>query len=156
MNTQTQTHTHDFHTNLDHLANLRKALADLEATLAAPHAHHWPTIDPTIHTGPAAWRTEKNDTATYVYGLLNEANPQGDTHADVVRHLQHWYHRIHEMVTAITTYAARTHATYSAADEAVATAALHLAESTCGDGLQAALGLSKDGSRAAGGAEPTP
>ena len=113
---------HDFHVCLDHLASLRRALADLETTLGAAHAHHWPTIDPTLHQGPAAWRVEKGDSATYVYGLLNEASPLGDTHADMVRRLQDWYHRIHEMVTAMTTYAARTRERYAAADEAVATA----------------------------------
>ena len=122
------TKTPNFHTNLDHLSALRRALADLETTLATSHAHHWPTIDPTLHTGPTAWRTEKNDTATYVYGLLNEAAPLGDTHADIVRHLQTWYHRIHETITTMTTSASRTHATYTAADEAVAAAALRAAD----------------------------
>lgn len=136
------TKTHDFHTCLDHLATLRKALADLEATLSAPHAHHWPTIDPTLHTGPTAWRTEKNDTATYVYGLLNEAAPLGDTHADLVRRLQAWYHRIQETITAMTTYAERTRATYSAADEAVAAAALRVAEGAERGG---GLGLASSG-----------
>lgn len=126
--------TYNFRVCLDHLASLRKALADLETTLGAPHAHHWPTIDPTLHMGPAAWRVEKNDSATYVYGLLNEASPLGDTHADVVRRLQEWYHRIHEMVTAMTTYADRTHATYSAADEAIATAAMRVGDAGCSGG----------------------
>ena len=114
--------THDFHVCLDHLSALRRALADLETTLGTAHAHHWPTIDPTLHTGPAAWRVEKNDSATYVYGLLNEASPLGDTHADLVRRLEDWYHRIHEMVTTMTTYADRTREKYAAADEAVAAA----------------------------------
>jgi hypothetical protein len=125
---------HDFHICLDHLASLRRALADLETTLGAAHAHHWPTIDPTLHTGPAAWRVEKDDSATYVYGLLNEASPLGDTHADVVRRLQDWYHRIHEMVTAMTTYADRTRERYAAADEAVAAAAMRVAEGLGGGG----------------------
>ncbi|MEY9925670.1 hypothetical protein ABH926_000290 [Catenulispora sp. GP43] len=136
----TPTTTPTFHTCLDHLASLRRALADLEATLSAPHAHHWPTIDPTLHTGPAAWRTEKNDAATYVYGLLNEAAPLGDTHTDLVRHLQAWYQRIHETITAMTTYAERTRATYAAADEAVAAAAAaatRAAEGCVGRGLGA-------------------
>jgi hypothetical protein len=120
--------THTFRICLDHLTALRRALADLETTLGATHAHHWPTIDPTLHTGPAAWRVEKGDSATYVYGLLNEASPLGDTHADVVRHLEDWYHRIHEMVTAMTTYADRTRESYSAADEAVAAAIMRVAE----------------------------
>ncbi|MBS2540093.1 hypothetical protein KGQ20_45875, partial [Catenulispora sp. NF23] len=123
--------THNFHISLDHLTNLRRALADLETTLGAAHAHHWPTIDPTLHTGPAAWRVDKGDSATYVYGLLNEASPLGDTHADVVHRLQDWYHRIHETVTAMTTYAERTHAAYSAADEAVAAAAMQVADEGC-------------------------
>ena len=128
------TTTPDFHISLDHLSTLRRALADLETTLGTAHAHHWPTIDPTLHLGPTAWRTEKNDTATYVYGLLNEASPLGDTHADVVRRLEDWYHRIHEMVTAMTTYAERTHATYSAADEAIAAAAMRVASGVSGAG----------------------
>lgn len=140
--------THDFHVCLDHLSSLRRALADLETTLGAAHAHHWPTIDPTLHQGPAAWRVEKNDSATYVYGLLNEASPLGDTHADMVRRLQDWYHRIHEMVTAMTTYADHTRERYAAADEAVAAAAMRVAEGRggglgdfgaggggCGDGV---------------------
>ena len=129
--------THTFRICLDHLTALHKALADLETTLGTPHAHHWPTIDPTLHTGPAAWRTEKGDSATYVYGLLNEASPLGDTHADVVRRLQDWYHRIYEMVTAMTTYADRTRERYAAADEAVAAAAMRAAE---GLGAPASLG----------------
>ncbi|WP_194922166.1 hypothetical protein, partial [Catenulispora rubra] len=120
--------THTFRICLEHLTALRKALADLETTLGATHAHHWPTIDPTLHTGPAAWRVEKGDTATYVYGLLNEASPLGDTHADMVRRLEDWYHRIHETVTAMTTYADQTRERYSAADEAVAAAILRVAE----------------------------
>jgi hypothetical protein len=131
---------HDFHICLDHLASLRRALADLETTLGAAHAHHWPTIDPTLHTGPAAWRVEKDDSATYVYGLLNEASPLGDTHADVVKRLQDWYHRIHEMVTAMTTYADQTRERYAAADEAVAAAAMRVAEGR-GEGGGGAAGL---------------
>ncbi|MEY9888639.1 hypothetical protein ABIA35_001887 [Catenulispora sp. MAP12-49] len=131
--TTTKTTTPTFHTCLDHLATLRRALADLESTLSAPHAHHWPTIDPTLHTGPAAWRTEKDDAATYVYGLLNEADPLGNTHTDLVHHLQAWYHRIHETVTALTTYAERTRATYAAADDAVATAAAAAMRAAEGD-----------------------
>jgi hypothetical protein len=137
---------HDFHICLDHLASLRRALADLETTLGAAHAHHWPTIDPTLHTGPAAWRVAKDDSATYVYGLLNEASPLGDTHADVVRRLQDWYHRIHEMVTAMTTYADRTRERYTAADEAVAAAAMRVA-----DGLGSGRALSSGIKDAAGG-----
>ena len=124
------TTTHTFHICLDHLAALRRALADLESTLGAAHAHHWPTIDPKLHTGPAAWRVEKGDSATSVYGLLNEASPLGDTHADLVHRLQDWYHRIHETVTAMTTYADQTRERYSAADEAVATAIMRAAEGT--------------------------
>jgi hypothetical protein len=77
---------------------------------------------------------EKNDSATYVYGLLNEASPLGDTHADVVRRLQDWYHRIHEMVTTMTTYADRTRESYAAADEAVAAAAMRVAAGLGGAG----------------------
>jgi hypothetical protein len=134
-NTTTTTDTHNFHVCLDHLATLHRSLADLETTLGAPHAHHWPTLDPTLHEGPAAWRTDKNDTATYVYGLLNEASPLGDTHTDLVHRLQAWYHRIHEMVTAMTTYAEHTRATYSAADEAVAAAAMRVAAGLDGVGI---------------------
>ena len=119
---------YDFHVSMDHLQSLRRSLADLETALGAAHAHTWPDIDPKLHTGPAAWRTEKNDSATYVYGLLNEADPLGDIHADVVHRLQDWYQRIHEMVTAMTTYAQRTHETYTAADEAIAMAAMRVAE----------------------------
>lgn len=124
---------HDFHVDLDHLAALRRALGELETTLGTAHAHHWPAIDPTLHLGPAAWRVEKNDSATYVYGLLNEANPLGDTHADLVRRLEDWYHRIHEMVTTMTTNADRTHARYSAADDAVAAAAAQALRAVEGD-----------------------
>jgi len=131
--TTTPSGPHDFHICLDHLASLRRALADLETTLAAAHAHHWPTIDPTLHLGPAAWRVEKDDSATYVYGLLNEANPLGDTHADLVRRLEDWYHRIHEMVTTMTTNADRTHARYTAADDAVAAAAAKALRAVEGD-----------------------
>lgn len=146
--TSTSSGPHDFHICLDHLASLRRALADLETTLGAAHAHHWPTIDPTLHMGPSAWRVEKNDSATYVYGLLNEASPLGDTHADMVRRLQDWYHRIHEMVTAMTTYADRTRESYAAADEAVAAAAMRVAEGLGGGG---ALGSGAAG--AAGGSD---
>ena len=114
--------THNFHVCLDHLQALRRSLADLETTLSTTHTHTWPEMDPRLHTGPAAWRTEKNDSATYVYGLLNEADPLGDTHADLVRRLQDWYQHLHETVTAMTAYAQRTHETYSAADEAIAMA----------------------------------
>jgi hypothetical protein len=128
---------HNFHVDLDHLSTLRRALAELETTLGTAHAHHWPTIDPTLHLGPAAWRVEKDDSATYVYGLLNEANPLGDAHADLVRRLEDWYHRIHELVTTMTTNASLTHARYTAADEAVAAAAaaaLRAVEGDCRDG----------------------
>lgn len=118
------TSSYDFHVTLDHLSTLRHSLAELETTLATAHAHTWPNIDPRLHIGPAAWRTTKGDTASYVYGLLDEADPLGDTHADVVRHLQDWYHRIHGMIAAMTTYAERTRETYSAADEAIAVAAM--------------------------------
>ena len=124
----TQSSPHNFHICLDHLASLHRALANLETTLGAAHAHHWPTIDPTLHQGPAAWRVEKDDSATYVYGLLNEAAPLGDTHADLVRRLQDWDHRIHETVTAMTTHADRTREQYTAADDAVASAAMRAAE----------------------------
>jgi hypothetical protein len=121
------TSSYDFHVCLDHLSALRRALADLETTLATPHPHTWPQVDPTLHTGPAAWRTTKGDTASYVYGQLEEATPLGATHTDVVHRLETWYHRIHDLVTAMTDYAERTHQTYSAADEAIATAAMHTA-----------------------------
>ncbi|GAA2033124.1 hypothetical protein GCM10009839_36830 [Catenulispora yoronensis] len=117
------TTNYDFHVCLDHLAALRRTLADLETTLTAPHSHTWPTIDPRLHLGPAAWRTTKGDTASYVYGLLAEADPLGDTHTETVHRLEAWYHQIQETITAITTAAERTHATYTAADEATATAA---------------------------------
>ena len=120
------TSSYDFHVCLDHLSNLRRHLADLETTLGNPHPHAWPDVDARLHTGPAAWRTSKNDTATYVYGLLDEATPLGDTHTDVVHRLEAWYHRIHDLVAAMTTYAERTHETYSAADEATAAAALRV------------------------------
>jgi uncharacterized membrane protein YgcG len=141
------TTTHNFHVNLDHLAALRRALGELETTLGTAHAHHWPTIDPTLHLGPAAWRVEKGDSATYVYGLLNEANPLGDTHADLVRRLEDWYHRIHEMVTTMTTNADRTHARYSAADDAVAAAAAQALRAVEGD----ECGDRRGGGRGGGG-----
>ncbi|MBW8806196.1 MAG: hypothetical protein JF587_20450 [Catenulisporales bacterium] len=118
------TSSYDFHVCLDHLSALRRSLADLEITLATAHAHTWPNVDPRLHSGPAAWRTAKGDAASYVYGLLDEADPLGDTHADVVRHLQDWYQRIHGMIAAMTAYAERTRETYSAADEAIAVAAM--------------------------------
>ena len=124
------TSSYDFHVCLDHLSALRRSLADLETTLGTSHAHTWPQVDPTLHTGPAAWRTTKGDTASYVYGLLDEASPLGDTHADVVHRLQAWYTRIHEMVAAMTQYAERTRETYSAADEAIATTAMRTATET--------------------------
>ena len=118
------TSSYDFHISLDHLSTLPRSLADLETTLATAHAHSWPNVDPRLHTGPAAWRTSKGDAASYVYGLLDEADPLGDAHADVVRHLQDWYHRIHGMIAAMTTYAERTREAYSAADEAIVVAAM--------------------------------
>ncbi|MEY9857239.1 hypothetical protein ABH935_002847 [Catenulispora sp. GAS73] len=144
--------THTFRISLDHLSALRRALADLETTLGTAHAHHWPTIDPTLHTGPAAWRLEKGDSATYVYGLLNEASPLGDTHADMVRRLEAWYHRIHEMVTAMTTYADQTRERYSAADEAVAAAILRVAEGGgAGAALEHGVGRGEDAADTGGG-----
>lgn len=119
------TSSYDFHVCLDHLSSLRRSLADLEKTLGTPHPHAWPDVDARLYTGPAAWRTTKNDTATYVYGLLDEASPLGDTHTDLVHRLEAWYTRIHDLVTAITTAADRTHETYSTADANTATAALN-------------------------------